>query len=68
MLRNSKYDIDPTSPFVYDESLVYAASEFLGWVVTPGGAAAVPIPASLLLFGSGLGGLFIFKRRNQVCC
>ena len=66
MLRNTNYDIDPTAAFIYDSAFVYAGSGFEGWVATPG-VAAVPVPASLLLFGSGLGGLFILKRRNQAC-
>jgi hypothetical protein len=59
-LRNTNYDIDPTAAFIYEGAVL------TGWIPTPG-AAAVPVPASLLLFGSGLGGLFIFKRRSQAC-
>lgn len=37
-----------------------------GWVLVPGAVAAapVPIPAPLFLFGSGLSGLCMFKRRR----
>ncbi|MEA5112567.1 MAG: PEP-CTERM sorting domain-containing protein [Geobacteraceae bacterium] len=34
-------------------------------VTVAGGAAPVPIPPSLLLFGSGLSGLFFFRRRKN---
>lgn len=59
-LRNTNFDIEPTA------ALIYEGAVLTGWIATPG-AAPVPVPASLLLFGSGLAGLFIFKRKSQAC-
>lgn len=38
---------------------------FYAWAVRPGDVAAVPIPATFWLFGSGLLGLFGFSRRSS---
>lgn len=40
---------------------------FSNAVTVAGGAAPVPIPPSVLLFGSGLSGLFFFRRKKIEC-
>ncbi len=40
-------------------------NEFYAWAVRPGDASAVPIPATVWLFGSGLIGLIGWARRKQ---
>jgi hypothetical protein len=56
MARNTQYDNSTRPDFVLGQ-------DQLGWLAVPG-SAPVPIPPSMFLFGSGLFGLFFFRRRK----
>jgi len=66
----TEYAPDPNSAWSFDR---YFASQynnsksnmFYAWVVSPGQMAAVPVPAAVWLFGSGLVGLLGLKRRGN---
>jgi hypothetical protein len=57
-VRNTGYDTNATQAFSLN------GSNLAGYIPTPGAAAPVPIPPSVLLFGSGLSGLFFFRRKK----
>jgi hypothetical protein len=61
MVRNTNYDINATQAFSLTGPIL------AGYIPTPGAAAPVPIPPSVLLFGSGLSGLFFFRRKKIEC-
>lgn len=61
MVRNANYDVNATKAFSLTGPIL------AGYIPTPGTASAVPIPPSVLLFGSGLSGLFFFRRKKIEC-
>ncbi len=46
--------------------LIKSYNNGYAWAVRPGDVAAVPVPAAVWLFGSGLAGLIGFARRKKV--
>jgi hypothetical protein len=48
----------------YDPSMLSTVVDFSNALTVAGGQAPVPVPPSLLLFGSGLSGLFFFRRKK----
>jgi hypothetical protein len=55
MFRNTNYDITASQQFSLDGPIL------AGYVPTPG---AVPLPASIVLLGSGMGCLAVFRRKR----
>ncbi len=62
---NAGYDLT-ASAFAYTDGQVLSNAN---WVPTPDfrTVSAVPIPPSVLLFASGLGGLAVFRRKKVAC-
>jgi len=48
-----------------DQAIPSIGFEFYAWAVRDGDVAPVPLPAAVWLFGSGLLGLGIFKRKSK---
>lgn len=57
------WTFDPTNGRQYDYYL--KNTQLYAWAVRPGDVAAVPVPAAVWLFGSGLTGLVSFTRRKN---
>ena len=49
------------------QSFASQSNTFYAWAVQSGDVSAVPVPAAVWLFGSGLLGLIGVARRNKVC-
>ncbi|MGZ8242444.1 Lcl domain-containing protein [Methylomagnum sp.] len=61
----------PGESWVFDTSIGYQdgyvkVSQFGAWVVRTGDVAAVPLPATVWLFGSALTGLCVVRRRGRL--
>jgi hypothetical protein len=62
--NNSEVVAFDSSATGYDPSMLGGPITLNNTVTVAGGLAPVPVPPSLLLFGSGLSGLFFFRRKK----